>query len=188
MKIFSEGISYRNIYLFFCLIVFVLMIFGCSKNESVKKPGKYIVLKEGLIYKAGQDVPFTGRVLDTLNSNIIQYDVIDGIKNGEFYLTSLSGNPLMKGTVKNNKNVGKWLYLYENGGIESEGSFKNDKPHGKWIWYRKDGSKKSEGYYINGKQVGAWQNYDSNGRLIKIIHYDAGKKIGEIAFTKPGSV
>lgn len=161
----------------------LLLLGGETKNIS-----QDVRLKDGLIYNKGQEKPFTGKILDTLNQTIISYDVIDGIKNGEFCLYTLSGVPYIKGFMKNNKNEGKWVYLYQNGNVESEGDFKNDVPHGKWKWYFPNGAIKSQGYYVNGKQVGTWKKYNKDGDLIKLTYYYLGKKIREVEIKKLKSV
>ncbi len=184
MRVKKEGRYFLLIKLLILIALLSILLFGCNSqntNQSVR-------LKNGLIYHNGQEHPYTGRVLDTLNQTIIAYDVVNGMKNGEFCLSSLSGTPFIKGYIKNNKNEGKWIYLYKNGKIESEGGFKNDLPHGKWRWYYADGVLKSEGYYISGKQVGAWQKFDDTGKLIKEVYYQFGKKVREIVFKKLKSV
>ena len=172
MRVKNESRFFLIIKLSILLALLSILLLGGNAqnlNQNVR-------LKDGLIYNKGQEQPFTGKILDTLNQTIIAYDVVDGIKNGEFCLYNLSGVPFIKGFMRNNKNEGKWVYLYKNGNVESEGDFKNDVPHGKWKWYFPDGNIKSQGYYVNGKQVGTWQKYNKEGDLIKLIYYNSPKQ------------
>lgn len=179
----------KNRYVIFIklLILFTLLsilLFG-NKHQNINQS---LRLKGGLIYNHGQEQPYTGRIVDTLDQTIIEYDVENGLKNGEYRLSTVTGKLMIKGSIKNNKNDGTWIYFYGNGKIESEGNFKNDKPHGKWTWYHSDGVIKSEGYYINGKQQGKWRNFDDTGGLTKVTHYDSGRKTSEVIIRKVKSV
>ena len=180
MRVKNEG----RFFLIFKLSILLALLSILLLGGNTQKISQGERLKEGLIYNKGHDQPFTGKILDTLNQSIIAYDVVDGIKNGEFCLYTLSGVPYIKGFIKNNKNEGKWVYLYKNGNVESEGDFKNDMPHGKWKWYYPNGTIKSQGYYVNGKQVGTWQKYDEDGELSKVTYYHLGKKTGEVDIKK----
>jgi antitoxin component YwqK of YwqJK toxin-antitoxin module len=184
MRAKSENRYVLIIKLLVLLTLLSILLFGNTQTKSSMS----ILIKDGLIYNFGQDHPYTGQVIDTLDQTIIEYNVVEGLKNGEFNLFALSGKPMINGLIKNNKNEGKWTYFYGNGKVESEGSFKNDKPHGKWTWYHPDGMVKSEGYYINGKQQGKWQNFDDTGGLIKVTHYDLGRKTSEVNLRKTKSV
>ena len=50
--------------------------------------------------------PYTGHINDTLENKIIGYDVVNGLKHGEFLISTLEGNFSVTGFVENNKNVG----------------------------------------------------------------------------------
>jgi len=123
------------------------------------------MIRDGLIYKQGQANPYTGLVKDTLQGKIIEYNVVDGKKDGEFKTSYLNGIPEMIGQLKNNVNHGKWTYYYKSGNIESEGFFENDLPHGIWKWYYENGKLKEEGNYVNGNREGHWILFDMEGKI-----------------------
>jgi len=159
-----------------------------SKVSAVESKSFKIVVRDGLIYKQGDKLPYTGHIQDTLENKIIGYDVVNGLKHGEFLITTLAGNSSVSGFVKNNKNVGTWKYFYDDGRLESMGDFSDDKPHGKWTWYYKSGKVKSEGNYLSGKAEGRWIKYDEQGHLNVMIYYSGGEIISEIKFNLPQSV
>lgn len=158
----------------------LILLGGCNKYYS----SHHVYIVDGLIFKQGEIGPFTGRILDTLENKIVEYDVVNGLKNGEFCVSTLSGQFTVSGTLKNNMNAGTWSYFYETGQLESRGSFRNDLPQGKWQWFYKDGKLKSEGYYINGIEEGVWKSFNEQGGLNSITRFSGGQKSNEIIFAK----
>lgn len=178
---------YLLLFLFVILVAIIISIFFFKSKEVNRKNQKNnFVLEEGIIYLEKESIPFTGRMLDTLdNEMIIEFDVVNGLKNGEFFLYSISGKLTAYGFMENNKNVGTWEYYYENGQIESVGEFKDDIPIGKWIWYYQNGQKKSEGIYLNGLPEGKWIKYDTYGNPGSIIIFYAGEILSIVEIQKP---
>lgn len=162
----------------FLIITSVIFIFvGCNKyytNQNIE------IKEDGLIYKVGQDNPYTGRIIDTLNNNVLEYDVVNGMKNGEFRLSSIEGLVSVYGMIENNLNIGEWKYYYPNGQLESIGNFKNDSPNGKWNWYYPNGNIRETGTFFNRKKQGKWYEYSQDGLLMSIILYDEDVKINEV--------
>lgn len=148
----------------FPVIYFLLFMLACS-NDNI--PESDLELKDTLIYKKGSESPFTGREKARVENKIIEYNVVDGVKHGDFLLYYESGNIEIKGQLDHNKNVGKWQYFYESGQVESEGEFVNNKPEGNWKWYNRSGTLRETGDYKNGKRVGVWKQFDEQGNLIK---------------------
>ena len=154
----------KAIRLFFLILLFLLsLIFiSCVKEEI---PKSSLMIKDNLLYKRDSNVPFTGREKALVQGKIIEYEVKDGYKHGEFRIYNLDGILEISGQLDSNRNVGKWRYFHSNGVIESEGNFDFDLPVGKWFWYYPDGKKKEEGFYEKGKRVGIWYNYDRDGKV-----------------------
>ena len=169
--------------LFLKLLIISSLFFTAACNQYYTDQN--IEIKDdGLIYKVGQDIPFTGRIIDTLQHKIVEYDVVKGMKNGEFSLSSYEGIISVYGNIKDNKNIGEWKYFYPNGQLESKGNFNFDNPHGKWVWYYNNGNLKETGTYLNGCKSGTWYIYSMEGALLSIIMYDKGNKINEIKFNR----
>lgn len=167
--------------LFLKLLIISSLLFAAACNQYYTNQN--IVIKEdGLIYKIGQEDPYTGRIIDTLQNKVIEYDVVNGMKNGEFSLSSYEGIPSVYGSIKDNRNIGVWKYFYPNGQLESIGNFNFDNPHGKWVWYYYNGNIKETGTFLNGIKAGTWYSYSLSGTLLSITMYDEGEKINEIKF------
>lgn len=163
-------INYKSRVIFFLFLISITILsLSCGKEEI---PKSTLIIKDNLLYKQGSNVPFTGRERALVENKIIEYDVKDGYKHGEFRIFSEDGALEMEGQTDSNRNVGKWKYFYSNGEIESEGNFVNDLPEGFWIWNYPDGKKKEEGHYKQGKRVGLWYLYDSSGNIILEKNYD----------------
>ena len=173
--------------LFLKLLIISSLFFSAACNQYYTSQN--IVIKEdGLIYKVGQDDPYTGRILDTLQNKIVEYDVVNGMKNGEFRLSSEEGIVSVYGSIEDNRNIGEWKYYYPNEQLESIGNFKNDYPHGKWVWYYSNGGIKEKGTFLNGNKTGKWYRYNLEGSLLSITTYDEGEKINEVKFIPKKSV
>ena len=159
------------------LFIVFMLITACGKYYS----DQHIEIKEdGLIYKVGRDAPFTGRIIDTVENKIVEYDVIDGLKNGEFRISSIEGVVTMMGNVEDNMNVGEWNYFFPNGQLESKGYYNNDLPEGRWVWFHPNGNLKETGTFLEGIKTGRWYQYNSDGNLVLIVYYDFGEIIDEI--------
>ncbi|MCW9066243.1 MAG: hypothetical protein OQJ78_08085 [Ignavibacteriaceae bacterium] len=158
---------------FFVIIILFSVVFAACGKEEIPKSS--LIIKDNLLYKEGSNVPFTGREKALVENKIVEYDVKDGVKHGEFRIYSEEGNIEIKGQLDSNRNVGKWQYFYPNGEIESEGYFNLDHPDGKWIWNYSDGKRKEEGVYNNGVRIGMWYQLDSSGT----VKYEHDYKSGE---------
>ena len=150
------------------LLSFIIII-SCGKEEI---PKSSLVIKDNLLYKRGSNVPFTGREKAMVQDKIIDYEVKDGYKHGEFRIYKLDGTLEMNGQLDSNRNVGKWQYFHPNGIVESEGNFDYNLPVGRWFWYYPDGKKKEEGTYRKGKRVGIWYQYDRDGKVSLEKNFD----------------
>ena len=156
--------SFQNSFNIIFTLALLLLVNSCEENYI---PESSLEMRDTLIYLKGSDEPFTGREKARVNDKIIEYDIVKGMKHGEFMIYYENGNIQIKGQLDNNRNVGTWKYFYESGVLESEGYFVNDQPDGKWFWYSLSGKLKEEGSYKQGRRVGLWRNYDDNGNVIQ---------------------
>ena len=157
MKVF-KGVAFAG-------IVLILLLLSCSHNDEI--PQSDLELRDTLIYKKDSNIPFTGREKSRIENKIIEYDVVNGMKQGDFLLYYESGKMEIKGHLDHNKNVGHWQYFYESGQVESEGLFVNNLPDGIWKWYNRSGTLREEGSYKNGQRFGTWRQYDETGNITK---------------------
>ncbi len=156
---------------FLLIITLSFLLTSCGKYNS-----KYAYRwgNDGLIYNSDNDNLYTGTVLDTADV-IIEFQVVNGKKNGTFTTYYLDGQVEKSGHIIDNDNFGLWKYYYPNGQIESEGRYENNIPEGKWTSYYPSGIIKCEGIYINGKQEDTWIYYDLNGNTTNIILFQDGE-------------
>ena len=171
------------------IIIALLVVF--FTNWKIFSPDTYKinVSSNDLIYSSDNSVPFTGKMMDTLsNKLIVSFEVVNGIKQGEYILLTMDGNFAIKGFMNKNKNDGNWEYYYEGGQLECTGNFKDDEPVDKWSWFYKNGQLKCEGKFINGKPDGLWRSYNEDGYLSKIINYKFGEVINSTYLSNPRRV
>lgn len=150
--------------LFFINLTAVLLCVGCTEEHKLEDA---IVIKDGLIYALSDSIPYSGLIKDTINGKIIEYEAVNGKKNGVFKTYYKNGILEMMGTIENNLNQGKWTYYYQSGQIESEGYFKDDLPTGLWKWYHENGNLREEGTFEKGNRHGKWILYDLDGNKIE---------------------
>lgn len=162
------------------LFVCVLLISGCSNNNQSSQ----IEDRDGLLYLQGEDELFSGKIVDTLAQRILEYEVVDGKKNGEFKISSISGAVMMAGNIKNNLNEGLWRYYYPNGQVESAGNFEKNLSVGKWIWYFENGKIREVGYYKSGKKDGDWTIYNEEGDVARKIYFKDGRITDDKDFSR----
>ncbi|MBK7629595.1 MAG: toxin-antitoxin system YwqK family antitoxin [Ignavibacteriales bacterium] len=162
---------------YFISVLIVFLFISCN-NQKIERLPDPLVLEDGLLYSDSLSAkPFTGRHKSRMLDMKIEYEVVDGIKEGDFITYFPNDKVQISGKMKNNKNVGEWKYYFPTGSIETTGSFDNDIPTGKWTWYNQSGKIIEEGNLLNGLRVGEWKNYDSTGKLDIIRVYKADKII-----------
>jgi antitoxin component YwqK of YwqJK toxin-antitoxin module len=165
--------------LLFLLVILIPLLFYSFSQKNDSKKNQYFI-KNGLIFNSAQNKIFSGRIIDTVDAKIIEYDVVNGRKNGDFSIFYSDGNIQIKGKMKDNKNSGEWKYYYPSGQLESIGNFNNDVVSDEWRWFYDNGIIKEEGKFINGKREGKWNLYDRQGKLKTILYFNNGKVITKL--------
>ncbi len=72
----------------------------------------------------------------------------------------------MKKAPKKKKN-GRVSVTYDNGELKMKGSYRDGKMHGEWLFFRRDGTLMRSGEFADGEQVGEWRTYDRDGFVVK---------------------
>ena len=162
MKIFKYEISLLTV----LIIATQFFFLNCDENKD-DSPKSTLIIRDNIIYKIGSDIPYTGREKARIENKIIEYDIVDGLKHGDFRLYYESGNIEIKGQIDKNRNIGKWQYFYESGQVESEGMFVDNLPEGEWKWYYRSGELRELGSYKEGKRFGIWKQFDESGNVIE---------------------
>ena len=165
------------------VLIIIALLFVLMQNWKIISPETYRIKTSSndLIYSPDNSRPFTGKMQDTINNKLIaEYDVVDGIKQGEFTLFTLDGIFAVQGFMYKNKNNGTWKYFYDSGELECTGDFDDDIPVNRWTWFYQNGKIKSSGNFINGKPDGRWIKYNVEGITTMIINYSKGEIINQV--------
>lgn len=160
--------------------MFLSLTISCNQKieERLSKP---LVLKDGLLYADTLSaIPFTGRNKSRMLDMKIEYDVVDGKKEGDFIIYFPNDKIQMIGYMKQNKNVGEWKYYFSDGTLQTTGFYDNDIPSGKWTWYDESGKIIEEGEYVNGRKEGEWKNYDTLGVVEMVRVYKSDEMIDSV--------
>jgi len=184
IKLFSYIIA-AEIY----ALIILLMLLFINSDGNYFQNDKITFSHNDIIYSNDNSVPFTGKMLDTLdNKLIVEFNVVNGLKQGKFSLLTLDGSFAVQGYMNKNKNDGNWKYYYEGGQLECTGNFENDDPTGMWKWFYRNGAIKCEGAFINGKPEGIWRKYNADGTTCLIINYRFGEAISFVLIDNPAKV
>lgn len=175
--------------LFVAELLLALILFNYIFNKNNEEGEIYemsLVLNNGLIFIEGETNPFTGRIQGTLSTNLVlEFNVVNGVKNGQYLLFNAQGKLVVSGWTENNKNSGTWEYYYDDGQLRCTGDYKDDEQSGKWIWYQSNGLKECEGSFLNGSMHGKFIKYDDKGDLRLVINYESGRVISFVEIYQP---
>jgi len=163
----------------FILLILISISFILYSNSDNDVHANKFIIKNGLIVNPVNNSIYTGKIVDTVQNKIIEYNVKKGLKNGEFIIRYMNGNYQIKGNMRDNKNTGEWKYYYPSGQLESIGNFKDDVVSDEWIWFYQNGKRKENGTFVNGKRDGKWNMYDQKGNLKTILYFSHGKIINK---------
>lgn len=157
-------------------IVFISFLYISCEQEKKTDIEQPLVLKDGLLYKdSTSTIPFTGRHKSKVMDKVIEYEVKDGIKNGDFILYYPNGKIEMRGKIVNDKNEGEWKYFLPDGTLQTAGIFINDVPESTWTWYYQDGKIFEQGNFKKGVRTGEWKTFDQNGKLRVLRKFENGE-------------
>ena len=120
---------------------------------------KDLVERDGLFYKEFTDVPFTGNITGKT-----------------------------RGTIRNGKKNGPWVYNWKNGQfywnkgqLWKKGTYRDGKKEGLWVEYSGNGQLFFKGFfkgtYKDDKKEGLWVYNWNNGQLWKKETYKDGKLV-----------
>lgn len=166
------------------ILLMSILVISCGIKKAKPKDdlSAPLVKKNGLYYKDSTSTePFTGRNKSKALDQVVEYDVVNGVREGDFIIYYPNKKIQMIGKISKDKNVGEWKYYYEDGNIQTTGNFNDDKPSGVWKWYYPNGKIAEEGSFIEGKRDGEWKSYDTTGTLKILRKYKLEKLIDSTA-------
>ena len=162
------------------LFLITAFAFSCNQNKT-DKLSYPLVLKGGLLYSDSLSTkPFTGRHKSNMLDMKIEFDVVDGKKEGDFITYYPDDKVQILGKMKENKNVGEWKYYFTDGTLETSGFFDNDSASGKWVWYNQKGQILEEGNFLAGLRDGEWKTYDTSGAISIVRIYKNNEVVDSI--------
>ena len=142
-------------------------------NDLIKHKNKY--------FKKNDYVPFDGTVFDVSNESrnkILQFKMLDGLKNGPYEEWYASGEPKTIGGYFNDDSTDSWIKWYENGQKQYEKKYKDGKKNGLWTKWYENGQKQYEKKYKDGKKNGLWTKWYENGQKEIESSFQDGKERG----------
>jgi len=143
----------------------LLTVFACNTKVD-NKLSNPLVIRDGLLYEDSKSTkPYSGRHKSRMQDMKIEYEVVNGIREGDFIIYFSNDKIQMEGKMKNNKNDGFWKYYYPDGSLQNSGYYNQDIPDSLWKWYYNNGKVSEEGKYRIGVRDGEWKSYDTTGRL-----------------------
>lgn len=164
----------------YIFIILLSLTFSSCSSKHVNTG--LIQIKDGLICTIYNGKPYTGKVTDLINNQKIEYDVVQGIKDGNFNVYSENGTRLVSGEIRKNRNEGLWQYFYPDGQLESQGYFREDNVNDTWYWYFPGGKLKMTGKYLNGLRDGKWTIYNEWGKVISEEVYRNDKVVADMKY------
>ena len=133
-------------------LLFPSLAFGVTVDD--------LVVREGLAYRKGTDVPFTGKTTGKK-----QWSFKDGKRDGPSIEYYDNGQLQLKANYKDWKQIGPYIEYHKNGQLWNKGTFKNDEMEGPWVSYLENGQLRSKGTYKNGYKDGPWVSYKKDGTV-----------------------
>lgn len=130
--------------------------FSKKDAPSVAVDRRSLEQRDGLYFKAGETVPFSG----------LMYDYYP------------DGQAKLRTPVVGGRLSGEAMGWYTNGAVELLEFFENGLPHGPRLCWHANGQLKSEGQLVQGRQEGVYRQWDEQGTLRAEAAFQAGKPHG----------
>jgi antitoxin component YwqK of YwqJK toxin-antitoxin module len=166
------------------LIIVVLasaLFFQDELKQIISKPEvtvkyKDLIERDGLKYQKFTEVPFTGKVTGEQKGSLK-----NGKKDGDWVYYHKNGQLMKKGNYKNGKKEDAWVRYHDNGQLSLKGNYANDKQEGDFIGYHDNGKLSRKGNYKNGLREGNFLDYKEDGTVWKMFTgtFKNGEKISD---------
>jgi antitoxin component YwqK of YwqJK toxin-antitoxin module len=143
-------------------LVLSLLTFAVLNSQTQNDKGLYIDSDGEL---------FNGILTQAQNGLKSEFQVKEGIINGEAKYYYASGKLMESGTFTAGQKDQKWVRYSENGTISAVAFYNLGKKTGTWLVFDDQGKKRFEMNYINGEKTGVWTNWDENGTVASTKDY-----------------
>lgn len=139
----------------FTLLLVVVLLISCSRNDSENPEGNNELTKEVVeSFENGQ----------ARSEKYYEEGSLRLVKQVLYYP---NGQIQQEGEFKDGRRHGKWISYFENGNKWSLNSYDIGNLDGEYKTWYENGELNVEGYYTNGQPSGNWKYFDENGNLLK---------------------
>ena len=138
------------------LIIFPLLFLSAGISQNRVNVNNLVQYGDKY-FKENDDRPFNGIVFDMskeTGNKILQYNIVDGLKNGLYQEWYPDGKPKSKGKYLNNKRVHNWTSWYENGQKSGIVTYKDGIANGLHALWSQSGTKYYEATFKDEKLDG----------------------------------
>lgn len=142
-------------------------------EETAQVAAPTIVARENVKenYRDGKTVRF--------ERGIAKYSDDSYVADGSYLEFHPNGKPFVTGQYKEGKQVGEWVYTFDNGQVNRTVIYVDGKLDGKWDVFRADGTLAAKRGFKLGVRDGEWITYDATGKQpVTEEHYADGKQDG----------
>lgn len=114
---------------------------------------------------------FSGIITQTQNELKSEFQVKEGIIEGEARYFYASGKLMETGTFTKGQKDQKWIRFNENGTTSAIAFYNLGKKTGTWLVFDDNGKKRFEMNYTDGEKTGTWTSWDENGAVVSTKDY-----------------
>lgn len=114
---------------------------------------------------------FNGTISKTQNNIKSDFNVKEGVIEGDASYYYASGQLMEKGTFTKGQKDQKWIRYNENGTTSAIAFYNLGKKTGTWLVYDESGKRRFEMNYTDGEKTGVWTNWDENGTVASTKDY-----------------
>lgn len=123
------------------------------------------------------------------NSQTINHTDANGMRQGYWERSYMTGQTMYKAFFVDNKPVGEMLRYHPNGNMMARITYDHEGMNGQGELFDENGRKIAEGNYKGTDKDGEWKFYNERGRLIGLENYKDNLRDGEsIAYYPNGNV
>ena len=161
----------------FSLFLFTNLIFlSCSNKVDESN----VIFKEGIVFKANQKKPFSGKTVKYYVNRQIAREIHyrNGIKNGEYEEWFSTGRTKSKSQYVDGKLEGLYCEWHPNGILLLEGFYLKNEKNGKWQTFNNDGTIQEEKYYKQGFLDSVYTKYSKSGKILLQGQFNKGVATG----------
>jgi antitoxin component YwqK of YwqJK toxin-antitoxin module len=146
------------------IVFLVLSVLGFALTQAQS-------LNDKGLYTDSEGELFNGTITQTKSDLKSEFQVKDGMVNGEARYFYASGKLMESGTFTKGQKDQKWVRYNENGTTSAIAFYSLGKKTGTWLVFDDTGKKRFEMNYTDGEKTGIWTSWDENGAVASTKDY-----------------